>query len=381
MAPSRDRLLVNIANSTLSHGTLRTMLSDHLMRYPPFRLDHFDRMTDCTGIMQHGFYAIPDPKFGYSIDDQARALIVVLQYTRLAGLAPIPRSAFTYLSYLRHAMTVDGAFHNFLSFDRRWLDEGGSDDAQGRAVWALAYATRFGQEEGVVQAAVALFNVGVQRSLSSTSPRAWAFTLVALYHRLKVGPDAALVLLAQELADRLVLLFDQTADVQWRWFEDRLTYCNGALPLALLLAHEITGKTRYRAVALDALRWLSSVLFDEHGMLVLVGQNGWYVRGGTKATFDEQCVDAQGTVEVMLAAHRLTGDPVWRRHALSAFEWFLGRNVHRISLIDRQTWGCYDGITSTGVNRNMGAESIVCYLLAYLDLVEAGLLTLDGQDA
>jgi hypothetical protein len=120
------------------------------------------------------------------------------------------------------------------------------------------------------------------------------------------------------------------------------------------------------------------VLFDTDGTLHLVGQNGWYPRGGTKAPFDEQCVDAQGTIEAMLTAHRLTGDATWQQQALFAFAWFLGRNVHDLSLIDPQTWGCYDGITPTGLNLNMGAESILCYLLAYLDLVEAGLLTLDG---
>ncbi len=120
------------------------------------------------------------------------------------------------------------------------------------------------------------------------------------------------------------------------------------------------------------------VLFSENGDLQIVGQDGWYPRGGKRADFDQQCVDAQGTVEASLIALRLTGDSVWRRRALAAFDWFQGRNVHSLTLVDPVTGGCYDGLTRTGLNLNMGAESIVCYLLAYLDLVEAGILTMNG---
>jgi hypothetical protein len=311
------------------------MASNQPIPYPPVRLDHLHRMTDSTGIIQHGYHAVPDPTFGYSIDDQARALIVILGHARLAGLAQTPRAAFTYLSYLRYAAQPDGTFHNFLSYDRRWLDEYGSDDAQGRALWSLAYTARFGGEQGLARAAAALFQHGLRQVHALTSPRAWAFALVALYHRLHVQPDGELMTLVHTLAGRIVTCFDGTADAQWRWFEDRLTYCNGKLPLALLLAYEISGEARYRAVALDSLGWLTSVLFDAHETLKLVGQNGWYQRGGVKAPFDEQCVDAQGTVEVMLTAYRLTGDAAWRHRALSAFAWFLGRNVHGLALIDR----------------------------------------------
>jgi hypothetical protein len=354
------------------------MGSDHALPAPPLRLDHLDRLTDCTGIIQHAYHAVPDPHFGYSIDDQARALIVVLNHTRLAGLPRSPRAAFTYLSYLRHALNPDGTFHNFLSYDRRWRDERGSNDAQGRALWSLAYAARYAREQAVAQAALDLFDHGLRQAQALEAPRAWAFTLVALYHRLQIQPDAALLDLVHDLAERLVTCYEAAATDSWQWFEVSLTYCNGKLPLALLLAQELTGETRYRAIALESLQWLTTVLFDGDGTLRLVGQNGWYHRGSVKARFDEQCVDAQGTVEVALAAYRLTGDPTWRDRALAAFAWFHGRNVHGLPLIDPQTWGCYDGLTAGGVNANMGAESILCYLLAYLDLVDAGLLTLEG---
>ncbi len=360
------------------HGTLRGMLKDYLPIYPPARLDHLERMTDYTGIIQHALHTVPDPTHGYAIDDQARALIVALAHARLSGQQRAPRAAYTYLSYLRLAASPDGSFRNFLSYSRHWLDERGSQDAQGRVLWALGYATRYGLERGLAGAAEDLFAEGIAQAPLLSAPRSWAFVLFGLYHRMQAAQDDTLLAMARDLAGRLVALYEATAAPDWRWFENILTYCNAKLPAALLLAHELTGEPRYREVGLEALTWLMGVVFNEAGDLRLVGQSGWYPRGGVKAAFDEQCVDAQGTVEASLIALRVTGHPAWREHALAAFEWFLGRNVHGASLIDPLTWGCFDGITVERLNRNMGAESIVCYLLAYLDLVAADVLSLEG---
>jgi hypothetical protein len=181
------------------------------------------------------------------------------------------------------------------------------------------------------------------------------------------------------MAQCLLVHLEAATTPEWRWFEPYLTYCNAKLPAALLLAFELTGESRYRDGGLEALEWLMTIIFNDQGQLRLVGQNGWYPRGGRKAPFDEQCVDAQGAVEAALIAYRITHAAVWRDRALTAFAWFIGANVHNASLIDSAGWGCADGITATGLNYNMGAESIVCYLLAYLDLVDAGLIDLDGR--
>ena len=346
--------------------------------YPPIALDHLLRMTDDTGIIQHALFAVPDPVHGYSVDDQARALTVSVAHARLAGDRRSPRCAFTYLSFLRFAANPDHSFHNFLSFDRRWLDDRGSDDSQGRVWWALAHAARFGREPGFADAAAKLFETSIAAASRLQSPRSWANAVFGLYHRQRTLASAEQLALMHELAGRLVTRYETESGPAWRWFEPRLTYCNGSLPAALLLAHEVAGDDRYRAIGLEALDWLFTVLFAGNGDLNLVGQDGWYPREGARATFDQQCVDAQGTVEASLIAFRLTGEPRWRQGALAAFDWFHGRNVHGLSLLDPLTGGCYDGLTRVGLNLNMGAESIVCYLLAYLDLVEAGILTLDG---
>ncbi|MGH2347382.1 MAG: glycosyl transferase family 1, partial [Chloroflexota bacterium] len=330
-------------------------------------------------VMQHAFYAVPDRRHGYSVDDQARALIACLAHARSTGQSHAPPDAYTYLAYLRHATNPDGSVHNFLSFDGRRLDERGSEDAQGRTLWALGYAVRYGLDDGLIVAARELFDAVLQFTYTLRAPRAWSFVLFGLYHRLQVSAEPVLFELVHDLAQCLLVHLETASTPDWHWFEPLLTYCNAKLPAALLLAHELTGESRYREGGLDALSWLSTVVFNDQGDLRLVGQNGWYPRGGQKAAFDEQCVDAQGTVEAALLAHRLTGDKVWGDRALAAFAWFHGRNVHGLSLIDPDTWGCADGIRASGLNRNMGAESIICYVLAYLDLAAAGLISVNGE--
>jgi hypothetical protein len=346
--------------------------------FPALRLDHLERLTDGTGIIQHALYSVPDPVHGYSIDDQARALIAALAHARLSGQRQPPRAAYTYLSYLRFAATSEGRFHNFLSYGRQWLDESGGEDALGRTLWALGYAVRYGLEQGLCDAAATLFMDGLAASRSLRATRAWANTVFGLYHYLQQHREPALLALLRDMANRLANCYTRTATPDWPWFEGKLTYCNGKLPAALLLAYELCGEERFREVGLAAASWLMEVLFDDSGLLRLVGQDGWYPRGGPRAAFDEQCVDAQGTVEVALIAGRVSGDLAWHERALAAFAWFHGCNVLGLSMVDPVTWGCYDGLRPNGVNRNMGAESIICYLLAYLDLVDAGLLTLDG---
>ncbi len=336
-------------------------------------------MTDRTGIMQHAFHAVPDRNHGYSVDDQARALIACLAHADCTGQAHAPAAAYTYLSYLHHAVNPDGSFHNFLSFDRRWVDDRGSEDAQGRVLWALGYTVRFGLDDGLIAAAGELFDQALPYTRTLRSPRSWSFSIFGLYHRLRVAEDGAMLNMVHDLAQCLLVHLEATTTADWHWFEPYLTYCNAKLPAALLLAYELTGEPRYRVAGLESLAWLMTVVFNDKGQLRLVGQSGWYPLGGRKAPFDEQCVDAQGTVEAALLAYRITHETVWRDRAIAAFAWFIGDNVQNVSLIDSATWGCYDGITATGVNRNMGAESIICYLLSYLGLVDAGLLCLDGR--
>jgi len=348
-------------------------------RIPGFKLDRLRRLTDDTGVMQHALYALPNSHHGYSVDDQARALIVVLKHFNLVGAWESLDLASTYLRFLNYAQLPDGRFHNFMSFDRRWEDPVGSEDCNGRAVWALGYTALTGVEEDLQITAKEMMVRSYPWLRRLRFLRARAFAITGLYYYLHAEPeDERARDLVQRHATALVEAFERTAGQGWEWFEDNLTYSNGRLPYALLLAYLVTWNQRYLEVAKASLDFLLKVVHIESPETIcLVGQSGWYPRGGECARFDQQPVDASALVDACLAAYHVLGDRRYLAEAHMAFEWYHGRNILGCSLYCEHTGGCFDGLTPHGANRNQGAESTISYLLAYLNMVESGLLALN----
>lgn len=295
---------------------------------------------------------------------------MALKHHRLFDASETLEGARRYLAFLRYAQNREGKFHNFLSYNREWQDWEGSQDCQGRAVWALGYAAAHTPEQGMREAASRLLSETLAWVDQLTPPRARANAILGLA---EVADHPTLGEAAQRslklLSDGLVALFEHTATSDWRWFELGLTYDNGRIPEALLAAYDVTGESKYREVALESLEFLLEVLFP-NGVLDLIGNDGWYHRGGRRAHFDQQPIDAEGTVAVCLRAHAVTGEPRYRELAEHAFQWFLGRNRVGVPLYDAETGGCYDGLHPHGVNGNQGAESTLAYLLARLALEE-----------
>ncbi|MGE5620873.1 MAG: hypothetical protein ACM3US_16620 [Sphingomonadaceae bacterium] len=348
-------------------------------RVPGFKLDRLKRMTDDTGVVQHALYALPDSNHGYSIDDQARALIVALKHFNLTGNWSSLDLATTYLRFLNYAQLADGRFHNFMGFDRQWQDVVGSEDSNGRVVWALGCTTLTGVEEDLQMTARTMLLRTFPWLGRLQYPRAKAFAILGLYYYLRTEPDDQE---ARELVSRhgdgLVAAFELNAGEGWWWFEDILTYSNARLPQALMLAYLVTWNRRYLEVAKASLDFLLQVSHpDGTSHIDLVGQAGWYPRGGDCARFDQQPVDANALVDACLAAHQLLGDRRYLAEAHLAFAWFHGRNCLGTPLYCESTGGCFDGLTPMGVNRNQGAESTISYLLSYLSMVEAGQLALN----
>jgi len=348
-------------------------------RVPGFRLDRLKRMTDDTGVVQHALYALPDTNYGYSIDDQARALIVALKHFNLTGNWASLDLATTYLRFLNYAQLTDGRFHNFMSFDRRWEDQVGSEDSNGRVVWALGYTTYTGVEEDLQMTAKTMLLRSYWWLDRLEYLRARAFSILGLYYYLRAEPnDAEARRLVAQHSEALSSAFERNASPDWEWFEDCLTYSNARLPHALLLGYLVTWDRRHLEVARRALDFLLQVAhMDGPDRISLVGQNGWYPRGGSCARFDQQPVDANALVDACLAAYQVIGDRRYLSEAHQAFAWFLGRNILGKPLYCESTGGCFDGLTPDGVNRNQGAESTISYLLSYLSMVEAGQLALN----
>ena len=338
---------------------------------PPIKLDHLRHMTDDTGMLQHALFTIPNYDEGYSIDDNARALIVAVNLEELGHTGAIDM-ATRYLSFIAHAYNAPaGRFRNFMSYRRKWLEEIGSDDSHGRTLWSLGTVLGRSSAHGLQSIAGKLFEQALPAVLDMTSPRAWAFAILGIHEYLRrFDGDRRAGQVRDELAGRLLALYRACRTDDWRWFEDGLAYSNAVLPQAMLMCGQWLPDAEMRDVGLESLEWLSGLQRSAPtgGHFVPIGCNGFYRRGGERARFDQQPVEARVMVSACLEAFRSTGDVRWRREAHRAYEWFLGRNDLGLSLYDPDTGGCYDGLHPDRVNENQGAESTLAFLQSLLEL-------------
>jgi hypothetical protein len=335
---------------------------------PELRLDHLIRMTDDTGLLQHAAHSVPDRRFGYCVDDNARGLLVALLAQRVIGLGETRQLITTYLSYLHHSQCEDGHFRNFMDFRRDLDHEPGSEDCVGRALWALGLAVELAPDEGHRLLAKRMFDRSMTLPLTF-GPRGSALGILGLDNYLRSEPDDKLASeTLKSLAAKLICRFEEEADETWRWFEPELTYKNALLPLALFTFSKRTGDKTALRVACDSLTFLEEICFTDD-YLQLIGNAGWHARGGEPAIVGEQPIDAAAFVLAFRAAFDATGDRRYMTRMRESFEWFLGANRLGLSLYDFSTAGCHDGLEASAVNENQGAESVVSFLLALLAML------------
>jgi hypothetical protein len=338
---------------------------------PELNLDHLYHMTDSTGIFQHASFTAPNHSEGYCTDDNARALILAVLLGQLEEAPPRVRAlATTYAAFLNDAFDPKTTrFHNFLSIDRRWLDEQGSEDSHGRAIWALGTAVGRSPQGSSRTTAEQLFAQALPTVTHFTSPRAWAFSLIGIHEYLgRRKGDRFAKEVREDLTGRLTTIFDKVAGPDWTWFEEGLTYDNAKLAHALIVSGRATGQRRVYERGIKALRWLVNVQTSHNGKLRPIGSNGFYKRNGARADFDQQPIEAQTTVSACLAAYRATADAWWYEQAQRAFDWFLGWNDLGLELYARQTGGCRDGLHADRSNENQGAESMLAFLLSLAEM-------------
>ncbi|CAG5068558.1 hypothetical protein DYBT9623_01289 [Dyadobacter sp. CECT 9623] len=342
-----------------------------LLALPPFLLDHVQRLTDDTGIIQHAKYGIPNLKEGYCLDDNARALLMVLMtYKRNKHPLALKLSP-TYLSYINYMQNPDGAFRNFLSFNRNFLDEVGSEDSFGRAIWSLGYLLGNAPNDAYYQTGREIFFDAAPNFVKLQSIRSIANTIVGICHYMKSNPsDEGMKEILRQLANRLVADYEINSTADWHWFESLLAYDNAFLPLALLHAAEFLNDEKVEKIAFESMDFLSGITL-RNGYLSVVGNEKWYNKDGENSMFAQQPLDALAMVLMFHQAFQLTKDQAYIRQLYTCFMWFLGENDLRISLYDFETKGCCDGLESYGVNRNQGAESTLAYLISHLSVLEA----------
>jgi glycosyltransferase involved in cell wall biosynthesis len=338
---------------------------------PAVTLDHLRRMTDSTGMFQHAVHTVPNFAEGYCTDDNARALVLAVLLDELGeGREHVQALGTTYAAFLLHAFDpIAGRFHNHMSFDRHWLDQPGSEDCQGRALWALGVAAGRSSHRSFQVMAGQLFVLGLPAVAEFTSPRAWAFTLLGIDEYLRrMSGDRQVHQSRDALTARLSDLLERAMRPDWPWFEDELTYDNAKLAHALLLSGHATGQQSVLARGLRSLRWLAELQTSEHGHFRPIGSNGFYRRGGARALFDQQPIEAQAMVSACLEAYRVTSDSYWSQQAYRAFDWFLGWNDLGLELYSPSTGGCRDALHVDRVNGNQGAESTLAFLLALAEM-------------
>jgi glycosyltransferase involved in cell wall biosynthesis len=337
---------------------------------PEIKTDYFLSLCDETGMLQHAVHSVADRAHGYCVDDNARALL--LSSTLAAsGEAQLPDTVTSrFAAFIQHAWNPDtGRFRNFMSYDRRWLEEAGSEDSHGRTLWALGECARHDRDPSRRRWATGLFKTALPGVEEFTSPRAWAFTLLALdaYGGVVAG-DLFANRMRGLLAERLMTMLAAKKTEDWLWFEDVLAYDNARLPQALIETGLGIRAPRYVEAGRQSLRWLMSLQTTPLGCFRPVGTRSFGEIRKQPQAFDQQPVEAAATISACLSAWRVDRGAEWRMGALRAFDWFLGGNDLRTTLIDPDSGSCLDGLHPDRPNQNKGAESALSYLLGLAEM-------------
>ena len=336
-------------------------------RAAPLPLEAVQRMSDAVGIMQHAVYSVPDRDHGYCIDDNARALMLTVR----RGSDPESRLLeHRYAAFVQHGWNPDlNRFRNFMGYDRRWLEECGSDDSNGRTIWSLGVAAAFSPDEGIRDWALFLFNQSAPHIAELKALRTRTFAALGGFALLEAHPDHAVAKsLLEASAEQLTAMHRDSSRHDWNWFEPELSYDNARLPEALIRSGMALGDDAKVELGLSTLRWLIARQTGPRGTFRPVGSNGFGRAYAPPLAFDQQPVEAWATIDASAAAFAATGHDEWRTHARHSFGWFFGDNDAGIPLADANDGSCFDGLMATGINRNQGAESILALHLAALTM-------------
>ena len=359
-------------------------LSQREQRLPQINLKHLRSMTDDTGVLQHAKFTVPNRSHGYCVDDNARALIVA---TRVHDLnrtdASVTDLSAIYLSFLDDAFNPDaGRFRNFMSYERKWLEEVGSEDSHGRALWALGVMAGWGRSKGQIAVATELFRNALPALETFGDSRAIAFPILGIQAYLRRNDDDRHVWeILRSLGDRLSARFTYYATKDWNWHEDLLAYDNGRLPQALMACGRATQNDDMVSLGIDVLKWLRDVQLDPSvGCFAPVGSEGWFPQSGPKAQYDQQPLEAAAMIGACIEAYECTHGEEWVQLATTCFNWYQGKNDQQLKIYDHASGGCRDGLEPGGVNENQGAESTLSYILSLLAIYNLRGLTTNQTD-
>ncbi|MFC2113016.1 glycosyltransferase family 4 protein [Bacteroidota bacterium] len=372
--PKTGEKYVTLAENVVSTKPEKIIKKDTVLDFlilPQFSLNHILRLTDDTGIIQHAKYGIPNLKEGYCLDDNARALLLVLMaYRQIKDNKALELSPI-YLSYIHYMQNANGTFRNFLSFSRNYLDEVGSEDSFSRTIWALGYLLGNAPNDAYYQTGRLMFFNAAPNFEKLKSIRGIANAMIGVSYYLKSNPsDDSMTERLRNMALKLVRHYKDNETPDWKWFESLLAYDNGIMPLALLHSAGILNDEIIFETAISSMRFLTEHTFKDD-YLSIIGNEKWYLKDGERSVFAQQPIDAMAMILMYHQAYHLTNEKDYLNKLYTSFLWFLGENDLRMSLYDFETKGCCDGFESYGVNRNQGAESSLAYLISHLTVLQA----------
>ncbi|MBE0662404.1 MAG: glycosyltransferase [Bacteroidales bacterium] len=363
-------------NSAVAHAILFEEMSFGVIaiqyNLPVINMAHLKHMTTETGIIQFSKINQPDIESGYTLDDNARALVATCMNFKLTAHKESLDSISIYLGFIKRCLQPSGDFLNYVDKDTQFTDQNSStnlDDSNGRAIWALGYLISLFDiiPDGIISEAKAILKRSLIHIDTVNSTRAMAFAIKGLYYDNYAFKCPKNLALLKKLADRLVQMFRHESKEHWRWFESYLTYANSILPEAMLYAWLLTKEPIYKVIAIASFNFLLSQTFHEDGIEVISNKD-WLQKGGKAGRFGEQPIDVAYTIMTLGKFYDVFMDEAYREKMDTAFNWFLGKNhLHQI-IYNPCTGGCYDGLEENNVNLNQGAESTVSYLMARLTM-------------
>jgi hypothetical protein len=338
---------------------------------PDLNFQHINELTDLTGIIQHAIFNIPNRKEGYCIDDNARALLLMVWACKNKKNQIADRLLPIYLSFIHYMQTDDGYFRNFMSYTKDTHEERGSEESFGRTMMALGFLINDSAAPLLIKTGKDIFSKAYPHVHTLTSLRGIANTVIGICQFIKYHfPDDLKRDMVIELSDKMVSMYRENKKDKWHWFEPVLTYDNAILPLALLNAYEITQNEEYLTIAFESMHFLESIVFDNDSLRP-VGNQASFKPGGPAAQFDQQGIDVMAMILFYQQAFRVTREQQYHTRMYRSFQWFLGANDVGLPLYDPSSGGCADGLHSEGVNMSQGAESTLSYWISHVVVASA----------
>ncbi|WP_296686906.1 glycosyltransferase [Flavobacterium sp.] len=343
---------------------------DLKFNFPPIKLDHIEKLTTDYGILQFSKFSQPDPDSGYTLDDNARALINMVLYNKVYPNENCLELASTYLNFIEGIQEEDGWFNNYKDFEGQLTPQNREvnlEDANGRALWSLGIVIshRDTLPLEMISRAVQCWDKAIEKIDNIKSPRAIAYAIKGLYHYYLAYKNEDIKLSIEKLADELLRHYDIHSEENWCWYEDYMTYANNVLPEAMMYSYLITGDLKYKKIALITFDFLLSHYFMK-GQLKVISNRGWFKKENERIFYGEQPIEVATTIIALDLFYEITQNKKYKDQLQLAFVWFLGNNHLKQIMYNPENGASYDGLEDTHVNINQGAESTLCFFKARL---------------